>query len=494
MTNLLVLLHLISLVSSNSTIEFSELVNHGTSNDISFANENSIADWDDYEEYMVMQMEQSNNTLKKRKGDGSDGSVSDSITNVEDYFNDNYSDFNWIRDEEQCGLTSDVSNHIPIEMQSPIFPTSDIDSAIIAAGVENETSYGGCGPIASLGIMDYFARYLGYDEIINDPTDSDKRVILASEVLSHTNFSIFGGTNNTLVWPWDYSSCFNTVMSNHGLSNIISASDQWTLFGGQQTNYWDQIKENIDDGLPVTLFTGMACGDGDFSQHYTNIYGYETWIGIPDDGGERLTKTFIKARLNWGRSSEYYCDADILNCGQLGIITYDVNYSNTYSFYDHDFAEEFVNDAGGGQYFFYTISEPVSLSNGKTLQTTRLRTSYIENEYLVLSPKRQDAGTAYLDITFPNAVSKLSFTASMWSGLEGAINENFKVQYYDGGWQNHISIDPYDLSTLKDYPDSFQLLFPKDTSRIRFYATCSNPSGDRNKGRICLDNFMVKYN
>jgi hypothetical protein len=494
MTNLLVLLNIVSLISSNQSIQFSELLNRAETSDISFAEVNNISDWNDYEVYLRDQVELNNNSSEKSKGDGNDGSISDSILEVEDYLNENYSDYYWIRDDENCALTSDVSNHIPIEMQSSYFPSSDIDKAIVVAGVEDETSYGGCGPIASLGIMDYFARYLGYDEIISDPTNSDKRVILASEVFSHTYFSIFGGKDNTLVWPWDYSSCFNTVMSNHGLSNVISASDQWTLFGGQQTNYWNQIVENIDEGMPVTLFTGMACGDGDFSQHYTNIYGYETWIGIPDDGGERLTKTFIKARINWGRGSEYYCDADILNCGQLGIITYDINYSQTYSFYDYDFAEEFVNDSGGGQYFFYTISEPVLLGNGKTLQTTRLRTSYIENQYLVLSPNRENAGTAYLDITFPNSVSKLSFTASMWSGLEGAINEDFKVQYYDGGWKNHINIDPYDLSNLKEYPDSFTVLFPKDTNRIRFYATQSNPGGDRNKGRICLNNFVVDYN
>lgn len=494
MTNLLLLLNCIFLVSSNSSVQFSEILRHAESDDISYASENNIVDWDDYEEYLITQDKQNSNTLEKGKGSGNDGSISDSIINIEKHLNDNFSEYYWIRDDEQCALTSDVSNSIPIEMQSSDFTTSDIERAIIAAGAEDDTSYGGCGPIASLGIMDYFARYLGYDEIIEDPTNSDKRVILASEVLSHTNFSIFGNQNNTLVWPWDYSSCFNKVMINHGLSNIISASDQWTLFGGQQTNYWNQIVENINNGLPVTLFTGMACGDGDFSQHYTNIYGYETWVGIPDNGGERLTKTFIKARLNWGKSSEYYCDADILDCGQLGIITYDVNYSNKYSFYDHDFAEEFINNAGSGQYFFYTISEPVSLSNGKNLQTTRLRTSYIENEYLVLSPNRAGAGTAYLDITFPNAVSKFSFTASMWSSLEGAIKEDFKVQYYDGGWIDHIKIDPNDLSTLKDYPDSFKILFPKGTNRIRFYATHSTPNGDRNKGRICLDNFKVEYN
>lgn len=494
MSNLLILLNVISIVSSMPTMEFYKLLNYGTSTDISFANENNITNWNDYKNYLqILDIQNANNEFSSN-GDNSNGSISDSILDIKSYLDEKHSEYNWIRNEEECALTSDVSNNIPIEMQSSAFPRSDINEAIVVAGVENETSYGGCGPIAAMGIMDYFARYLGYNQIIDNPTDSNNRIILATEILSHTHFSIFGSTNNTLVWPWDYSNCFNTVISNHNLSDIIHANDQWTLFGGEKNNYWNKIVENIDEGLPVTMFTGLVCGDGDFSQHYTNIYGYETWVGIPINGGERLVKNFIKARLNWGRSLEYYCDADILNCGQLGIITYDVNYEDTYSFYDHDFAEEFVSDTGGGQYFFYPINQPVSLSIGKTLQTSRLRTSYIEDKYLVLSPNRENAGTAYLDIIFPNSVSKFSFTASMWSGMEGSINEIFKIEYYDGGWKSHISIDLDDLSTLKDYPDNFQVLFPKDTNRIRFYATHLSPSGGRNKGRICLDNFIVEYN
>jgi hypothetical protein len=378
---------------------------------------------------------------EKSKGGSGDGSVSDAITDVGSYLNENFTDYYWIRDTNNCCLTSEVSSAIPVEMQSDYFPTSDINQAITIANVGNYTSYGGCGPIAAMGIFDYFSRYLGYSELINDPTNTYQRISLAAEVLTHTNFSIFGNQNNTLVWPWDYASCFNDVADNHGLSSILSCSCSWTLFGGNKENYWNTIVENIDQGIPVTLFTGLCSGDGEFSQHYTNIYGYDTWVGIPSSGGERLTKTFIKARLNWGRGEEYFCNADILDNGQVGLITYAINYGNHYSFYDHDFAEEFVNDSGGGQYFFYEKSTQVSFSGGQTVQTKRLRTSYIENQYLVLSPNRLNAGAAYLDIAFPHRIPKLVFDVAMWSSLEGAINEDFTIQYYDGtNWQDRISL------------------------------------------------------
>lgn len=121
MTNLLALLNLVSIISSSPTIQFSVLLNHGSSSDISFAYENNIVNWDGYKDYLKLQAEQRNCESLKSKGDGNDGSISDSIPNVNDYLNKNYSDYYWIRDDENCALTSDVSNHIPIEMQSSYF-------------------------------------------------------------------------------------------------------------------------------------------------------------------------------------------------------------------------------------------------------------------------------------------------------------------------------------------------------------------------------------
>lgn len=80
--------------------------------------------------------------------------------------------------------------------------------------------------------------------------------------------------------------------------------------------------------------------------------------------------------------------------------------------------------------------------------------------------------------------------------MEGSFYESLSIQYMtDTGWEEHTLISPYhDLPTLKAYPRTFTFLFPKNTNRVRFYATHDYPSGDRNKGRILLDNFFVEYN
>ena len=467
---------------------FNEVLTHASSIDVAEASLNNVRNWDDYYDYVSTNVE-----LLSRSDDDYANSEGIFIIDLADELNYKYPNYAWERIDDECSITSNVSNHIPINVKIDAYLTAEINQAIVLAGVQDKTNYGGCGPIAAIGMLDYFARYLGYDEIIDDPTDSAKRVALAAEVMSNTNYSVTGSVDNSRVWPWDMVNGFNAVILDRDLS--IQAEYKVSLFGGRGSEFWNDIVENIDRGLPVTIFTSDACGPGEFSNHYSNIYGYETWKGTSNDGENTIRKTFLKGRLNLERyTSEYYCDSNILNYIHSGIITYDPHYEESYTFTASDFAEEFVNDSGGGQYFFSPMSDQVALSNGRILQTIRLRTSYIENEFLVLSPNRENAGTAYLDITFPAKVSQLSFDAFLWSRYEGISGEELKMQYYDDGWYDHITIDLGSMPVKYDQNCTRFALFPKDTTRIRFYATHQSPSGSRNKGRICLDNFEVSYN
>lgn len=157
-------------------------------------NVHSINTWDEY--YSYLQETETNPNKANRKGDTSDG-ITNCLSHLLAEYGDDYA---WYCNVDKSALTSDVSSFIPIEMLDEPFPKMNIEDATKLAGVENETSYGGCGPIASMGILDYFARYLGYKKIIRDSTYFMDRLEIATEVLENTYFSIFGNEDFSLVW------------------------------------------------------------------------------------------------------------------------------------------------------------------------------------------------------------------------------------------------------------------------------------------------------
>lgn len=146
------------------------------------------------------------------------------------------------------------------------------------------------------------------------------------------------------------------------------------------------------------------------------------------------------------------------------------------------------------QYFFYEKSQTIKLQN-LTFETTRLRCGYIEEEYIVLSPRRDNAGIAYLVYSFENNVQQISVDLTMWS-----VNENFNesdssalIQYKDknGNWITILDLlNDVILSKDRTNPNNYIIIFPKDINEFRFYCQ-SVATGDRNKGRVCIGNMEI---
>lgn len=405
----------------------------------------------------------------------------------------NYQSSGWQR-TESC-YTDDVTGAHPINMKDDSFPVTDIDRAI--QNTNFNSSYGGCGPIAMMGVLDYFARFLNYDEIMESPISSIERIALAECVFSHSttyDMSFFANGPATFMTTWDYSAAFNAVISDKDLTNIISSNETWTFFGNMYVDYIDRIIESINKGLPVTMMTTNLAGSGIFASHYTNIFGYEKWVGY-DSQGLPITRCLLKARPNFYSGGEnpdyasaYYCDARILNSPVMGLITYSISSSETISLEASDFSNYYVNGQGNGQYFFESKYSQIPIGNNMYTDTYRLRTSYIENQYLVMSPKREGAGEAKLVFYMPYAVNYFEFDAGIWGNNEDIMNERFMIRIIDSyGLRSYIE---YDLSTfnLKENMKKYIVLFPKNTVRIEFYATHYYPSGNQNRGRITLEN------
>lgn len=131
--------------------------------------------------------------------------------------------------------------------------------------------------------------------------------------------------------------------------------------------------------------------------------------------------------------------------------------------------------------------------NNLTLSTSRLRCGYIENSYVVLSPRRENAGVAYLEITSNFPIYSFLYSISWWSSYEsfnGVLNLDVKYSI-NGNWTTLYDIrQSCDINIRPMYPSRYSHSFSNGVYGIRFYAT-SSALGDRNKGRACIDDLVL---
>lgn len=128
--------------------------------------------------------------------------------------------------------------------------------------------------------------------------------------------------------------------------------------------------------------------------------------------------------------------------------------------------------------------------NGLTVTTDRLRCGYIEQSYVVLSPRRENAGRAYFEMNFNTAVYSFMYRACMWSSSENLDGiAIIQTKNSSGVW-----------TTLKDIPISSLptkangvAQFVEQTSQGIYglgFETTATATGTRNKGRLCLDDIV----
>lgn len=150
------------------------------------------------------------------------------------------------------------------------------------------------------------------------------------------------------------------------------------------------------------------------------------------------------------------------------------------------------------QYFFYEKTKDVTIGN-YTFRTERLRTGFIENEKINLSPRRTDAGTAYLEYHFDAYIKKVVVDLSMWSAKENLYTSEstLVIQYLNptnNVWTTALDLlNEVKLGIDRYNQDSYILEFPNLTTSFRFYST-SGAIGDSNKGRLSIGNMEVICN
>ncbi len=133
------------------------------------------------------------------------------------------------------------------------------------------------------------------------------------------------------------------------------------------------------------------------------------------------------------------------------------------------------------------------------LKTKRFRTGYIENEYIVLSPRKYDAGVAYLEYSTGFPIFNITIEMALWSEREylSSIDSTAVISYRlreSDEWIDVIDLlEDGLLPTDRTNPTNISIAFPSDVYEFRIYAQTAK-IGNHNKGRICIGKLEFNNN
>ncbi|VEU81232.1 hypothetical protein [Haploplasma axanthum] len=150
------------------------------------------------------------------------------------------------------------------------------------------------------------------------------------------------------------------------------------------------------------------------------------------------------------------------------------------------------------QYFFYQIEQTHNIRNWN-FSTKRLRTGYIEEQYVNLSPNRKGAGEAYIEFYFNQEIHEVDIELAFWSSFEKiSSTDSAYIQYRDknGNWIQLLDImdEKNVVPTDRQNPKRFELIILEGSKQIRIITNTADPKGDKNKGRISVGDIrFVSY-
>lgn len=121
----------------------------------------------------------------------------------------------------------------------------------------------------------------------------------------------------------------------------------------------------------------------------------------------------------------------------------------------------------------------------------------LDGQYVALSPKKKNEGTAYLQMYFSTYVVGMHIDVSWWREKDRYTDSQgeLKIQYRDMDTEEWVTIcdllNDFSLSTDLSKPTRLYVTMPFVSNVIRFYAKYNTPTGNSNGGRFILHGLNV---
>jgi hypothetical protein len=362
-----------------------------------------------------------------------------------------------------------------------------------------------CGFVAAQIILNY------YDTFQNDNLISEEYDAVGISYATPTNLSSWvtsPGSGTNIVYPNQdsfidvlqnvFDENFNPINFPTGLTagNVKSILEDYTedrnlectvtehlMFSNAFNNF---VQARIDDNEPI-----ICC----VPSHFVVVYGYDDDY-FYFDSGYRYSARAPKSLFSVAGMS--LCVRYQFESEHVHSDNYLHNATNTYYCgcgESHHKLLKMQKDEWGfeQQYFFYNKSKQFT-KDGLTFYTSRLRTGYIEETTVNLSPRRDGAGFAKFEIVLPYIIKGFSVEMAWWSDHE-LQNDGYAriVTREDNDWMLYFcDLHTQNLPLSKNALSKRMFIAEPDTDGIGFYLS-NLPTGDRNLGRLSLGEIRIEY-
>jgi len=125
---------------------------------------------------------------------------------------------------------------------------------------------------------------------------------------------------------------------------------------------------------------------------------------------------------------------------------------------------------------------------GDIVRTRRLRTGLIEDKYITLSAKRNNAGRAYLEYYYKFDIRKINWQMALWSNNESlALNSSIRLEsYYNSEWNVERTFEYSQFSKNKDVFFNYSYTFSNHISAFRIIIDTNAVQNENNRGRLII--------
>ncbi len=263
---------------------------------------------------------------------------------------------------------------------------------------------------------------------------------------------------------------------------------KWSTYMGSENCHYDYFDLYFESykGEQILVKRNLEPDHSDYMCKVTLTS--DEWKMVNSDSGACYKIYFVGWEMTSYRTGGYYSESFIFekptsfSSSKIQIKPNEWSFEGRYYFQNEIELDE--------THRYSTLSK-----GGLTISTDRLRCGYIEDSYVILSPRRENAGLAYFEMNFDKPVYSIVYSTCLWRYTEGLdVSAIIQIKDSSGNWSTIMDLlNDISLTARVNGIKRYAHYSDAGIYGLRFEARAT-AIGERNKGRLCIDDLVFCTN